>query len=156
MLTIDFDLGKVPSVLESFRSSRLTQKAANAAAESYVVDILDLIKSGESFTPRHGGAGLEGAINWHGNGDGSATVFANKEYAPYVEYGTGAHVIRPSSGRKGVKSAVGGQGYILSRTINHPGSKPHPFFFVDMDDRKQHMEERALSVLAAHAANHSG
>lgn len=163
MLSISLDLGKVPSVLAALADQRNAQAVVNAAAEAFVDDVHDVINRGETlsgektFTPRHGGAGLEGAINWHGNGDGTATVLAQKDYAAYVEYGTGKHPISPSSGRSGLKTPVSdGRGYVLSKNKIHPGSKPHPFFFADLDNRQEHMQERALSVLAARMAQAGG
>ncbi|WP_197485081.1 hypothetical protein, partial [Methylomonas koyamae] len=90
----------------------------------------------------------------------SATVYANKEYAPYVEFGTEPHVIEPKPGRKGLKIPTGGVsspvgpqraggGYIVRRRVNHPGSDPYPFFFADFAERQRDMEEKVLSVLAS-------
>jgi len=167
MITIGIDLGNVPSVLDAMRDARMAQLIANAAAESFVDDVHDWIGAGKGFTPRSPGGGLEQAINWDPGADGEAEVFARAEYAGYVEHGTGefvghkAWVIGPKPGRKGLKIPTGGNaspvgpqmaggGYVLRRQVTHHGSKPHPFFFADLDDRKQHMQERALSVLAAH------
>lgn len=149
MITIELDLGKTPSVLAGLVDRGVLRAMAKAAAESYVDDIHDWIAAGKGFTPRTPGGGLEQAINWRSSGD-SAEVFANKDYAPYVEFGTGPHVIEPKPGRKGLKIPVsGGGGFIVRRKVNHPGSRPHPFFFADRDNRMAHMQERALSVLAA-------
>lgn len=155
MLSIQLDLGKVPSVLAALADQRNAQLVANAAAESFVDDIHDWIAAGKGFTPRSPGGGLEQAINWRPAGNGSAEIYANKDYAGYVEHGTGVHVghspwvIGPKDGRKGLKIPVsGGGGHIVSRSVTHSGSKPHPFFFADLDARKTHMQERALSVLA--------
>lgn len=151
MLHIHLDVGNAPSVLASLVDQRNAHAVVNAAAESFVDDTLDWIKAGKGFTPRTGQ--LEQSINWRPAGNGIAEVFAQAEYAPYVEYGTSPHVIEPKPGRGGLKIPVsGGGGYIIRRKVNHPGSKPHPFFFADLDNRKQHMQERALSVLAARIA----
>lgn len=148
MITVELDPGKTPSVLAALADRRLVGKMTKAAAESYVDDTLDWIKAGRGFKTHTGQ--LEQSIGWRGAGD-SAEVFANAEYAPFVEFGTGPHVIEPKPGRKGLKIPVsGGGGYIIRGKVNHPGSKPHPFFFADRDARMAHMQERALSVLAAH------
>lgn len=169
MLSISLDTGNVPSVLNALRDPRNAQRVANAMAESYVVDIHDWIKVGNGFTPRSPGGGLEQAINWAANTDGSADVYANKDYAGYVEHGTGVYVghqpwvITPKAGRKGLKIPTGGNaspvgpqmaggGYIIRRSVTHQGSKPHPFFFADMEGRQQRMLMHATSVLAAHLA----
>ena len=150
MLAISLDLGKVPSVLAALADQANAQAVVNAAAEAFVKDTHEWIKSGNAFTPRTGR--LEQSIGWHPNGDGSADVYANADYAPYVEYGTGPRVISARPGRDGVKVRAPGVGYVLARESNHPGSKPHPFFFADLDTRQQHMQQRALSVLAARLA----
>lgn len=160
MSGITLDFGDIPSVLNALRNPRNNQDVANAAAESYTDDTLDWIHAGRGFTPRHGGAGLEGSIGWHPNGDGSATVYANKNYARYVEEGTGEHaghdswVIHPRAGRNGLRTPVsGGGGYIVQGAREHKGSKPYPFFFADMEARKAHMHAAGLSVLARAMAN---
>lgn len=147
MLKISFDLGDVPSVLAALADPANAQAVVNAAAESFVDDTHDWIAEGNSFTPRTGR--LQQAIDWRPSGNGSAEIYANTEYASYVEEGTQPHVIQPKPGRKGLKIPVAsGGGYIIRRSVNHPGSKPHPFFFVDLDNRQLHMQQRSLSVLA--------
>ena len=170
MSSITFDLGNTPSVLEALRNPHNAQLIANAMAESYVDDMLDWIRDGRSFTPREAG-GLEQSIFWTSTGAGEARVSIldrnrvkrdaetgrsqvvnAKDYGEYVEHGTDPHVIGPKSDRRGVKMATPG-GWVLRRSFNHPGSRAFPFFFVDMDARKQRMQERALSVLAGRIAN---
>ena len=154
MLSIKLDLGKAPSVLAALADQRLAQAVVNAAAESYVDDTLDYIKAGKAFASRTGQ--LEQSINWLPSGNGSAEVYANATYAPYVEYGTPPHTILPKAGRKGLKIRVLGSGYIIRRKVNHPGSKPYPFFFTDLYNRQQHMQQRGLSVIAAKLAQLGG
>ncbi len=147
MIEITLDLGRAPSVLAAMSDKGVSARMAKAAAESYVDDIHDHIDAGKAFTTRLGQ--LQQSINWRPRGDG-AEVFANADYAPFVEFGTRPHLIEPKPGRGGLKIPVsGGQGYIIRRSVNHPGSRPHPFFFADRDNRMAHMQERALSVLAA-------
>ncbi|ASF48757.1 transcriptional regulator [Methylovulum psychrotolerans] len=119
---------------------------ANAAAESYTDDTLDWVAEGKSFTSRTGQ--LEQSVGWRPLGDGSAEIYANAEYALYVEEGTRPHVILPKNGRALKIPTSGGGGYILRRKVNHPGTAPMPFFFADGAGREQRMGERALSVLA--------
>lgn len=156
MLSISLDLGRVPSVLAALADPRNAQLVVNAAAERYVDDIHDWIDADKAFTPHTGQ--LQQSINWRPAGDGSAEIYANAKYAFWVEHGTDAHVIKPKSGRKGLKIPTGGVsspvgpqmaggGYIIRRQVNHPGSKPHPFFFADQDHRAEHMLAAGLSVL---------
>ena len=147
MSSITLDFGHIPSVLEALRNPANSQLIANAAAECYTDDTLDWIAQGESFTSRTGQ--LEQSIGWLPLGGGKAEVFANAHYALYVEDGTEPHVITPKPGGKALKIPVsGGGGYILRRKVNHPGSRAHPFFFAELDNRKQHMHAAGMSILA--------
>jgi len=150
MLTIKLDLGSTPSVLAALSDPRNVQLVANAAAESYVDDTLDWIQSGQAFEGRTGQ--LEQSINWRPARGGVAEVFAQAEYANYVEFGTRPHVIEPKPGRKGLKIPIStGGGFIIRRRVKHPGSKAHPFFFAAQDNRDQPAQERGLLVLALRA-----
>ena len=136
------------------------QLVANSAAESYTSETLDWIAAGKAFTPRHGGAGLEGAISWHPLGNGGAVVYVNKLYAQYVEEGTGIHaghqpwVIGPKEGRKALKIPTGGPGgYVIRSHVTHPGSKPFPFFYADREHRNERMAVAGRSLLLRKMAN---
>lgn len=154
MSSITFDLGNVPSVLAALRDQGNTQWIANAAAERYVDDTLDWIAAGRGFTPRHGGAGLEGAINWNPSGNGTATVSANKDYAGFVEHGTGPRAYGPRNDRQALRFPVGGgAGFGFARVMIRLGNRPHPFFFVDSETREEHVHAAGLSVLARIIAN---
>lgn len=151
MSSITFDLGNAPSVLAALRNPGNAQLLANAMAESYTDDTLDWIQSGRSFTGRTGQ--LAQSIGWRPAGNGSAEVYANAEYAGFIENGTRPHVIRPRSGRALRFPIGGGAGFGFARVINHPGSRPHPFFFADSAARSEHMQAAGLSVLARIIAN---
>lgn len=145
MIEIRLDEGNVRSVLTRLSNKNATQAVVNAAAESYTDDVLDCVASGRSFK-NHTGQ-LEQSIGWHGNNNGTATVFANAKYAPFVEFGTRPHVIRPKPGRNGLRFSIGGR-FIVRRSVNHPGSKPYPFFYNNQTQRMQNIQTAALSVLA--------
>ncbi len=161
MLSISLDLGRVPSVLAALADPRNAQLVVNAAAQEYVTDIHAVIERGatlsgvKTFTPHTGQ--LQDSINWRPAGAGVAEVYARAEYAAFVEFGTGEHSINPAAGRRGLKTNVSdGRGYVLAKSKNHPGSKPHPFFFADQDNRTEHMVAAGLSVLAARMAQAGG
>lgn len=155
MISVRLDLGNAPSVLATMSDPSVVQRAVNAAAESYNDDIHDWLDEGRGFQTRTGV--LEQSINWRPAGAGAAEVYANAEYAPFVEFGTQPHVIEPKPGRKALKIPIGGGGgYILRRSVNHPGSRPFPYFFADQAARGRRMEARALSVIAAHLAEANG
>jgi len=143
MIDIQIDLGDVPSVLGQMADPKLGVLAAKAAAEAYVDETLAWIDAGKAFTSREGI--LEQSIGWRPLADG-AEVYANAAYAGFVEFGTAPHVIELKPGRKGLK--IPGFGYVFKKTINHPGSRPYPFFFADTAHRETVMHDRALSVLA--------
>lgn len=159
MISITLEgLGPARSVLAAVGDPGNARLASLAMAESYTDDILNWVAEGKSFTPRLGGAGLEGAISWRPEGD-AAWVYANKHYARFIEEGTGVHaghtpwIIRPKPGRKGLKIPVqGGEGYVLRRMVTHPGSKAFPYFFTDTARREANLLAAARSVIAAKAA----
>ncbi len=151
MIDIRVDLGKAPQVLAALSDPKMGVLAAKAAAEAYVDEMLDWIAAGKSFTTRSRKGGLAQSIGWRPLADG-AEVYANKDYAGFVEFGTAPHVIEPGPDRKALKFPVAGGGYGYARRVNHPGSKPHPFFFADTRNREKVMQQRALSVLAARMA----
>jgi len=132
--------------LNNITNPSVIRAAIYAMAESYTEDTLDYIQQGRAFTNRTGHLGQ--SIGWRPTGNESAEVYANAGYAAYVEFGTRPHVIRPKSGRKALKIPVaGGGGYILRRAVNHPGSKPYPFFYVDQSQRRANMQAAAISVI---------
>jgi len=145
VIQFDLDLGDTPSVLAALQNPAIAGQVAKAAAERYTDETLDYIAQRRSFTGRTGQ--LEQSIGWRPLGNEAAEVYVNAEYAPYVEYGTRPHVIRPKPGRKALKIPVPG-GYVLRRKVNHPGSRPYPFFFADRSHREQAMAAAGLSVLA--------
>lgn len=156
-LAFSLDPGSAPSVLAALADADIAQRVVNVAAESYTEDALDWIGSGKAFKSHSGE--LEQSIGWTPGGDGVAEVYANADYARYVEHGTGEHaghtswVIRPTGDRKALKINVPGGGYVLRRAVTHHGSKPHPFFFADQDNRLENMRVAGRSVLAEALAN---
>lgn len=50
-----------------------------------------------------------------------------KFYGKFIEEGTRAHVIRPKKAG-GVLSFLAGGSWVHARQVNHPGTKPYPFF----------------------------
>lgn len=146
MPRVSFDVGRLPSVLLALQDPSIAQQVANVAAESFNDDIHDWIDGGHSFTSREGQ--LQQSINWHSNGDGSATVYANADYAEWVEKGTRAHVIRPRN-RNALRFPVsGGGGFGFARVINHPGCQAKPFFFADQAARNQRMTDKTQLIFA--------
>lgn len=106
-------------------------RASKAGAEEYTEAIHSWIAAGKAFTPRTGT--LKNSIGWRGVSARAAEVFAEAEYAPFVEFGTRAHVIRPKE-RKALRFFAGGE-TVLAKKVFHPGTRPRPFFFINMSRR---------------------
>ena len=68
---------------------------------------------------------------------------SNIKYAPHVEYGTKAHIIRPKNKKalywKGAKHPV--------KQVNHPGSKAKPFLIPAFDKEKDQFLEKLKEVI---------
>ena len=69
---------------------------------------------------------------------------SNIKYAPHVEYGTRAHIIRPKNKRflywEGAKYPV--------KKVNHPGSKAKPFLIPAFDKEKDQFLEKLKEVIS--------
>lgn len=132
--------------LQGLTNPSVIRAAVYAMAESYTDDTLDYIQQGRAFTVRN--EQLTQSIGWSPTGPASAAVYANAQHARYVEFGTRPHVIKPKPGRKALAIPVGGgAGFILRRQVNHPGSRPYPFLYIDQTKRKRNMQQRAVSVI---------
>ena len=68
---------------------------------------------------------------------------SNLKYAPHVEYGTKAHIIRPKNKRflywEGAKHPV--------KKVNHPGSKAKPFLIPAFNQEKDQFLEKLKEVI---------
>ena len=68
---------------------------------------------------------------------------SNIKYAPHVEYGTKAHIIRPKNKRflywKGAKHPV--------KQVNHPGSKAKPYLIPAFEKEKDQFLEKLKEVI---------
>lgn len=121
--------GVVPSVMA---------RAVKAGAERFTEMVLEYIEGGHAFTSRTGT--LEGSISWRPVDGASCEVYANAEYARWVEEGTYPHVIEARR-RKALKIPHDNEGYVLRRRVMHPGSRPYPFMFADMQKRTESVIE---------------
>jgi len=124
---------------------RAVSRAVKAAAERYTEMIHDWIDQGRAFTPRTGI--LQGSISWRPDGEDKAVVFAEAEYAPFVEFGTKPHRIKAKY-RRALKIPVEGpEGFLFRKAAQHPGSRPYPFFFVDQAHREREATEAAREAI---------
>ena len=77
-------------------------------------------------------------------GDMEATIHtSNLKYAPMVEFGTKAHIIRPKNKKalywKGAKHPI--------RKVNHPGSKAKPYLIPAFEKEKDQFLEKLKEVI---------
>ncbi len=124
---------------------RARRLAAMRMAETYTEETLAYIKNRRPFIPRTGH--LEQSVQWQPRGETSAVVSAGAEYAPWVEYGTRPHLIRPRPGRRALRFFVNGRA-IIRPEVMHPGTRPRPFFFADQDRRQRGMLAAAREAVA--------
>ena len=77
-------------------------------------------------------------------GLGATIHTSNIKYAPGVEYGTKAHIIRPKNKRflywKGAKHPV--------KKVNHPGSKAKPYLIPAFNQEKDQFLEKLKEVIS--------
>lgn len=120
---------------ESLRKA--IEKALKRATKRYHEMVHEWIDGGKSFTPRTGN--LQRSIvfdlkSWH-----TGVIRALASYAPFVEYGTRPHEIRPKDA-KALYFVKDGKEIVVKR-VRHPGSKPYPFLFADLENRKKKFKE---------------
>jgi phage gpG-like protein len=130
--------------LSNITSPSVVRRVVYAMAQQYHADILNYVYAGRAYRQRTGQ--LTQSIGWHGNNDTSATVYANAEYAPFIEFGTQPHSIVPVN-RKMLRFPVVGGGMAFARRVNHPGSRAYPFFYTDQATRRENMQARAIEIL---------
>ena len=123
---------------------RLAPRLTKLAAQEWTEEVQDWISAGKAFKGRTGA--LQQSVSWAPRGD-AAEVFAQTNYAGYVEGGTRAHLIRPRN-RKALKIPVAGGGFILRRAVNHPGSRPYPFMWADVPGRTERLTRTLLADVA--------
>lgn len=122
----------------------LLTRAVKAGAERFTEMVHEYIEGGHAFTSREGD--LEGSISWRPLDGASCEVFANAKHARWVEEGTYPHIIRPKEA-KALKIPDPVEGYVLRRLVRHPGSKPYPFMFADMERRRGAVLEAMGNVI---------
>ncbi len=142
-MRVELKIKKLPQILQQDAVEKSLRRAIMIAAETYVRDIHDWIDSGRAFTPRTGN--LQRSITWYMNTETSARIIAQADYAKYVEFGTKPHIILPKR-RKALKIPTP-EGYIFRKKVSHPGSKPYPFFFANLQDRARRVAVEFMKAL---------
>jgi hypothetical protein len=142
-MKVELKIKKLPQILQQGVVEGSLKRAIMIAAETYTKDIHDWIDSGRAFKPRTGN--LQRSITWYMNTDTSARIIAQADYAKHVELGTKPHVILPKR-RRALKIPTP-EGYIFRKKVNHPGSKPYPFFFANLQDRAEKVAVEFMKAL---------
>ncbi len=142
-MKIELKTKKLPKILQEGVVEKSLRRALMIAAETYVRDIHDWIDSGRAFTPRTGN--LQRSITWYISTENSARIIAQADYAKWVEFGTKPHAILPKR-RKALKIPTP-EGYIFRKKVSHPGSKPYPFFFANLQDRAKRVAVEFMKAL---------
>ncbi|ADO45309.1 hypothetical protein Hydth_0913 [Hydrogenobacter thermophilus TK-6] len=142
-MKIELKIKKLPQILQTNAVEKSLRRAIMIASETYVKDIHDWIDSGRAFKPRTGN--LQRSITWYMSTENSARIIAQADYAKYVEFGTKPHTILPKR-RKALKIPTA-EGYIFRKKGNHPGSKPYPYFFANLQDRAKRVALEFMRAL---------
>lgn len=142
-MKIDLQIKKLPQILQQDAVEKSLRRAIMIAAETYVKDIHDWIDTGRAFRPRTGN--LQRSITWYMPSENSAHIIAQADYAKYVEFGTKPHAILPKQ-RRALKIPTP-DGYIFRKKVSHPGSKPYPFFFANLQDRARRVAIEFMKAL---------
>ena len=106
------------------------RKALSAGLTEFTLSLFRsvhrVIDEGRAFTPRTGHLQQSIRVDLSNVNEGKAEIVADASYAPFVEFGTKPHVIKPKR-RQTLRWATE-EGYIFAKLVRHPGSKPYPFF----------------------------
>ncbi len=140
-MRLTINIKKIPKSLTTIDQKKL-DKAVKAGGLRYLEMIHEWITQGKSFKPRTGN--LQQSINIRFE-PLKAIISANIKYAPYVEFGTKEHIILPKN-RQALKIPTQ-TGYIFRKSAKHPGTKPRPYFFADLRNRKLQVVKAIAVVL---------
>ena len=130
------------------KAKKAAKKAIKAAGSEYYKQIHDDIDRGFSFKPRTGNLQQSITIRYE---ELKAIIGAHKEYAPYVEFGTRPHKIKPK--RRNFLKIPTSDGFIFVKEVNHPGSAPYPFMFLNKEKRIKQATDRAWEVFRQELKN---
>jgi len=137
-MKVEVRLKKLPQILKNEKVERAVKVAIKEGAVKYKEMVLDYIDEGKAFKNRTGV--LRESIIAVDN-----RVIAKAPYAPFVEFGTKPHVIRPKKKKALAFETENGKEVVVKK-VNHPGSKPYPFFYADMKSRTKEVAKRFLQV----------
>ncbi|GAB6066019.1 hypothetical protein JCM9492_11110 [Aquifex pyrophilus] len=134
-MKVEITIRKLPKILKREKVREAVELGLKRGASRYREMVLDWIDEGRAFKRRSGF--LRSSVVAFDN-----KVVAGAEYAPFVEFGTRPHVILPR--RKRALRFIKDGKEIFAKRVNHPGSKPYPFMFADMERRKKEVAREFL------------
>lgn len=108
---------RAPAVASSEYRKSLERIAAKVTSEAQKLSPVGKHK---------GGGNLRQSIRYTPYGSSAFMVRVNANYGAHVEYGTKPHVITPKT-KKALAFMSGGNA-IVTKRVNHPGTKAQPFF----------------------------
>ena len=124
------------------------RKALSAGLTEFTLSLFRsvhrVIDEGRAFTPRTGHLQQSIRVDLSNVNEGKAEIVADASYAPFVEFGTKPHVIKPKR-RQTLRWATE-EGYIFAKLVRHPGSKPYPFFRKAIEEYLSEAEESFTEV----------
>lgn len=139
--------------LDWFLRLNAGQKALSEGLTEFTMSLFRsvhrVIDEGKSFTPRTGHLQQSIRVDLSNVKEGKAEIVADASYAPFVEFGTRPHVIKPKN-RQSLRWATD-EGYVFAKLVHHPGSKPYPFFRTavkeGLEEAKREFVKAFLSAL---------
>ncbi len=137
-MKVEIRLKKIPNVLKEEKLNAAVEIALKEGATRYKEMVLDYIDEGKAFRNRTGV--LRSSIIAYEN-----KVVAKAPYAPFVELGTRPHIILPKN-KKALRFIKDGK-EVFAKKVRHPGSKPYPFLFADIQNRAKEVAKTFLRTL---------
>ena len=143
MFNVEFKIDLKPVCDELIETRKQTLKGFREAVGDTADDMKrDILRN----IPYKTGA-LKNSIEINYNKQGQEVVIqATAKHAPYVEYGTRAHTIRPRN--KKVLAFNGASGMCFAKKVNHPGTKARPFMETAFNKNAPKFIERLEVVLS--------
>lgn len=112
-------------------SRAIFEKRIRQAVKASTIDVRETAQEQHRFTSRTGN--LEKAIDYQISNSGmQGVVFLDidvAKYGPFVHEGTPAHVINPRFKKVLRFVPRGGNGFVFTRRVFHPGTAPDPFLY---------------------------
>ena len=116
--------------LDFLLNTNAGRKALSAGLTEFTLSLFrsvhKVIDEGKAFTPRTGHLQQSIRTDLTRVNEGKAEIVADASYAPFVEFGTRPHEIRPRR-RSSLRWATD-EGVFFAKLVHHPGSRPYPFF----------------------------